>query len=160
MATVSAATVEKSKRIFSNIVVYKSAKRNKFFSALGIPSYLRDWIIMRFADDKGNVDIEKIQKYIKQYIPRREEAEAKRYAESRRLAECIQSYLVRNLGLEDDGVREASFVVVRTAAMPAVLVEVAYITNPREAGLLKQDSFLAKAAEAIYQGIVDYLASR
>lgn len=94
------------------------------------------------------------------YIPRREEAEAKRYAESRRLAECIQSYLVRNLGLEDDGVREASFVVVRTAAMPAVLVEVAYITNPREAGLLKQDSFLAKAAEAIYQGIVDYLASR
>ncbi|WP_084413159.1 N-acetylmuramoyl-L-alanine amidase [Desulfovirgula thermocuniculi] len=94
------------------------------------------------------------------YIPRREEAEARRYEESRRLAECIQSYLVRNLSLEDDGVREASFVVVRTASMPAVLVEVAYITNPREAGLLKQDAFLARAAEAIYQGIVDYLASR
>lgn len=94
------------------------------------------------------------------YIPRREETEAKRYEESRRLAECIQCHLVQSLGLEDDGVREASFVVVRDSQMPAVLVEVAYITNPREAGLLAQDGFLARAAEAIYQGIVDYLASR
>ena len=52
-------TVEESlKTIFPKIAVYKDAGRNKFFSALGIPSYLRDWIIMRFADEYGKIDID------------------------------------------------------------------------------------------------------
>ncbi|MEW6423358.1 MAG: hypothetical protein AB1523_01240 [Bacillota bacterium] len=32
----------KLKSIFAEMLVYKRAQRNKFFSALGIPSYLRD----------------------------------------------------------------------------------------------------------------------
>lgn len=93
------------------------------------------------------------------YIIRSDMADARRWEQSRRLAERIQSNLVRDLGLQDDGVREANFAVLRTSQMAAVLVEVAYITNPREAGLLAQDWFLEKAARAIYQGIVDYLSS-
>ncbi|MBE3587050.1 MAG: N-acetylmuramoyl-L-alanine amidase [Thermoanaerobacteraceae bacterium] len=83
-----------------------------------------------------------------------------RREESRKLAEKIQANLVKNLGLEDDGVREANFAVLRESTMPAVLVEVAFITNPDEANLLKDDSFLEKACVAIFQGIVDYLTER
>jgi len=70
-------TVEESlKTIFPKIAVYKDAGRNKFFSALGIPSYLRDWIIMRFADEYGKIDIDEIHDYVDKYIPRREQWES------------------------------------------------------------------------------------
>ncbi|WP_194174761.1 N-acetylmuramoyl-L-alanine amidase [Desulfofundulus thermobenzoicus] len=83
-----------------------------------------------------------------------------RREESRKLAEKIQANLVKNLGLEDDGVREANFAVLRESTMPAVLVEVAFISNPQEAALLNQESFREKACQAIFQGIVDYLTGR
>ncbi len=83
-----------------------------------------------------------------------------RREESRRLAGYIQARLVQRLGLENDGVLEANFAVLRTSAMPAVLVEVAYITNPGEASLLAQDWFVDQAAQAIVEGIVDYLSER
>ncbi|MGB9825809.1 MAG: N-acetylmuramoyl-L-alanine amidase, partial [Desulfofundulus sp.] len=83
-----------------------------------------------------------------------------RREESRRLAGRIQAQLVQRLGLEDDGVLEANFAVLRTSAMPAVLVEVAYITNPRESALLTQDWFVEQTAQGIVQGIVDYLGER
>lgn len=68
--------VNKLKRIFADIVVYKDARRNKFISSLGIPSFLRDWLVRRFADADGRVDTEALQKYINQYIPHREQWEA------------------------------------------------------------------------------------
>ncbi|SHJ40103.1 N-acetylmuramoyl-L-alanine amidase [Desulfofundulus thermosubterraneus] len=83
-----------------------------------------------------------------------------RREESRKLAGYIQARLVQRLGLENDGVLEANFAVLRTSAMPAVLVEVAYISNPREASLLAQDWFMEEAAQGIVQGIVDYLSER
>jgi ATP-dependent Lon protease len=68
-------TVIKIKNIFSNMLVYKDARKNRFFSSLGIPSYLRDWLLMRFTDEEGKVDIEEVNEYVKQYIPRREQWE-------------------------------------------------------------------------------------
>ncbi|WP_258360787.1 BREX system Lon protease-like protein BrxL [Moorella sulfitireducens (nom. illeg.)] len=67
--------VKKLKDIFSDIVVYKSAQRNKFFLSLGIPSFLRDWLVMRFADSEGNVNMDEVNEYIKQYLPRRDQWE-------------------------------------------------------------------------------------
>lgn len=67
--------VNKLKEVFSGMLVYKSVHGNKFFSALGIPSFLRDWLIMRFADDEGNVNRDEVYNYVKQYIPRREQWE-------------------------------------------------------------------------------------
>ncbi|MDK2887794.1 MAG: N-acetylmuramoyl-L-alanine amidase [Thermoanaerobacter sp.] len=83
-----------------------------------------------------------------------------RREESRKLAGYIQAQLVKRLGLENDGVLEANFAVLRTSTMPAVLVEVAYISNPREAALLTQDWFIEEAAQGIVQGIADYLHQR
>lgn len=69
-------TADKVRSVFAGIAVYKSAKRNKMFSSMGIPSYLRDWLLMRMADDEGQVDPDEVQQYVNQYIPRRDRWEA------------------------------------------------------------------------------------
>ncbi len=66
---------DKLKSVFSDMCVYKSAQGNKFFSALGIPSFLRDWLVMRFADQAGNIDIDEVNEYVKRYIPSRDQWE-------------------------------------------------------------------------------------
>jgi len=62
--------------VFRDMAVYKSAQRSKTFATLSIPSYLRDWLVMRFADDAGQVDMEEVQRYIRQTLPRRADWEA------------------------------------------------------------------------------------
>lgn len=60
---------EKLKKVFGDMIVYKSVRRTKMFSALNIPGYMRDWIVMRFSDDEGNIDDESVSAYIKRVIP-------------------------------------------------------------------------------------------
>lgn len=74
-----------------------------------------------------------------------------------RLASLLQEELVRALGLRDAGVFEENFSVLRNTAMPAALVEVAFISNPTEEQLLAGSDFQNRAAQAIARAIVGYL---
>jgi len=78
------------------------------------------------------------------------------YSESYKLAKSIQDRLVKNLGLTDRGLVDSDFTVLNHTKMPAVLVEVAFISNPTEEGLLANDNFRQKAATGIYQGVLAY----
>ncbi|MCX7780630.1 MAG: N-acetylmuramoyl-L-alanine amidase, partial [Negativicutes bacterium] len=60
------------------------------------------------------------------------------------------------LGTRDRGIRFASFYVIRYTDMPAVLIEVAFISNPEEEMLLSSIEGRYNAAESIFQGIVQY----
>ncbi|MBO8129535.1 MAG: SH3 domain-containing protein [Peptococcaceae bacterium] len=75
-----------------------------------------------------------------------------------RLAQHIQKEMVRDLGLNDLGLFEAKFAVLRTTHMPSALVEVAFLSNWYEESLLKQESFRDRAAKAIAEGIIAYLS--
>ncbi|MDR3564594.1 MAG: N-acetylmuramoyl-L-alanine amidase [Negativicutes bacterium] len=77
-------------------------------------------------------------------------------AESTRLAALVQKCLVEELGTRDRGARYASFYVIRYTDMPAILIEVAFISNPEEEVLLASVDGRYKAAESIFQGIVKY----
>jgi len=68
--------IQKLKNIFSDTLVYKSAQKNKFLQTLGIPSYLRDWLVMRFADEKGQIQPDEVSQYVTKYIPRKEQWES------------------------------------------------------------------------------------
>ncbi len=57
----------------------------------------------------------------------------------------------------DRGLKEQSWFVVRNAKMPAVLIELGFVTNRHEAGLLLRDEHLKKMAEGIYNGIRDFI---
>lgn len=72
------------------------------------------------------------------------------------LAECIQAQLVNSLGTVDRGVKvNQHLAVLRETVMPAVLVEVAFISNEDDVQLLvnNQDDI----ARAIARGVTDYL---
>ena len=65
----------KVREIFPDMVVLKNPQRTEFFSNLSLPSYMRDWLVMKFSDDNGDTDIERVSSYIKTYIPNREDFE-------------------------------------------------------------------------------------
>lgn len=77
-------------------------------------------------------------------------------AEAINLARCIVTSASRNLEVNDRGVRAASFYVLKNTQIPAILVEIGYITNAREAKYLKSDTYRQEVVEAITQGIKSY----
>jgi N-acetylmuramoyl-L-alanine amidase len=81
--------------------------------------------------------------------------------ESSRLARFVQTNLVNGMGKKyrarDLGVKQAPFYVLIGAEMPAVLAEISFITNPKEAELLRDDRYLNRIAEQIAAGIVAYV---
>ena len=76
--------------------------------------------------------------------------------ESSDLAELIQDHFKRHLRIPSRGVDQAGFYVLNRAYMPAVLVEVGFISNQEEERLLRQSKFREKVAEAICKGLVDF----
>ncbi len=77
-------------------------------------------------------------------------------AASRRLAENIQSALIQSTLARDRGVR-SSDIYVGSATMPAVLVEVGFLTNATEAANLVSIRYQDCIADAILSGILLYL---
>ena len=63
----------KLRECFEDMVVYKDLKKSNFFSSLGLPSFLRDWVLKKFEDDEGNYDVEEVADFIKTYLPQKEE---------------------------------------------------------------------------------------
>ncbi len=66
---------DKIRDVFSDMVVLKNPKRTEFFSNLSLPSYMRDWLVMKFSDEDGEIDYDSVRRYIRQYIPSREDYE-------------------------------------------------------------------------------------
>lgn len=77
-------------------------------------------------------------------------------AQSKALAESIQSELVKVIVLNDRGVKDAAFYVLKNTKMPAVLVEIGFISNPSEEQLLGSLDFQRKAALGVYRGILRF----
>lgn len=66
---------DKVRDVFADMVVLKSPERAEFFKNLSLPSYMRDWLVMKFSDENGNIDYDSVLRYIKQYIPSRDDYE-------------------------------------------------------------------------------------
>ncbi len=84
-----------------------------------------------------------------------------RKQESKRLAEWINRAMYVNLKtnnpeIMDRGVLQAPFVVLVATDMPAILAEVACLSNDREARLLALPLYRQKIAEALLTGIYGY----
>jgi N-acetylmuramoyl-L-alanine amidase len=77
--------------------------------------------------------------------------------ESASLALAVQNRLNTRLGLRDRGVKQAPFAVLTGATMPAVLVEVGFLSNPGEARMLRDPDHQQKIAEAVAEGVADFL---
>lgn len=72
---------------------------------------------------------------------------------SEQLAGKIENAFARHVGRSSRGVKQAGFYVLWSASMPAVLVELGFVTNPREAAFLKSKKGQANLADAIFRSI-------
>ncbi len=85
-------------------------------------------------------------------------AQAEYLVESQALAASIQGRLNQLLGTQERGVRQAPFVVLEGAQMPAVLVEVAFLSNPDEASQINDPAFQDQVTGQIVQSILEFKA--
>lgn len=76
--------------------------------------------------------------------------------ESSQLAETVQDSVTRSLRIPNRGVKQAGFYVLGGAAMPAILVEVGFVTNRKEERRLMDSQYRERVARAIYAGIAEY----
>jgi N-acetylmuramoyl-L-alanine amidase len=85
---------------------------------------------------------------------------ASKLNESRELARCAHeatlSQARKCLPLKDRGVHEAPFYVLLGARMPAILVELGYLSNPAEAAKLEDEKYLEALAAGLADGVKAY----
>ena len=74
-------------------------------------------------------------------------------ADSAGLAASIHRNVVAGAPTENRGIRRRGFFVLRRTAVPSVLVECGFLTNPTEGGLAQTASYRQKLAEQIARGI-------
>ncbi len=80
--------------------------------------------------------------------------------ESSKLAYAIQKKLIDTTHSVDRGVQQALFYVLRFVSMPSVLIEIGFISHPKEEDLLTSKDYQTKIAKNISEGIKDYFEKR
>jgi N-acetylmuramoyl-L-alanine amidase len=76
--------------------------------------------------------------------------------ESSRLAEIVQDSMTKSLRIPSRGVKQAGFYVLGGAAMPAILIEIGFVTNPKEERKLREHRYRDDIARAIAAGLAEY----
>lgn len=87
-------------------------------------------------------------------------ASTESHHESSALAESVQTSLLKSAGMEDRGVKQAPFAVLVGATMPAILVEVGFISNPREEVRLSSPAGQARLVDSITEGVINFKKAR
>ncbi len=76
--------------------------------------------------------------------------------QSQLLAETLLNHLAANRRLEQRGVKQAAFAVLKSVEFPSVLVETAFINNPVEARLLRDVAFQRQLGKQLATGVRAY----
>jgi N-acetylmuramoyl-L-alanine amidase len=83
-------------------------------------------------------------------------AQSEFLTESSRVAETVLDAITTVLRIPNRGVKQAGFHVLGGAAMPAILIEIGFVTNPKEERRLKDPRYRDEIARAIFNGLADY----
>jgi N-acetylmuramoyl-L-alanine amidase len=75
---------------------------------------------------------------------------------SQLLAETLLDHLAAERRVESRGIKQAGFAVLKSVEFPSVLVETAFINNPREVRLLKDPVFQVQMAKQLATGVQAY----
>ena len=80
--------------------------------------------------------------------------------ESEDLASIIQMEMGKRLTSKNRGVKQPGFYVLVGASMPCVLIEVGFLSNPKEEKSLKKATHRQRIAQSIYEAIIRFKKSR
>ncbi len=73
------------------------------------------------------------------------------------LAQLVQDEMVDATGANDRGVRKNLFYVIRNSRIPAILVELGFVSHPEEGRRLLRDDYRSDLADALADGILTFL---
>ena len=76
---------------------------------------------------------------------------------SKNLAQIVEESVSKALNTKKDGVKSASFAVIRPTDYIGILIEVAYMTNPLDSLIYTKDDFPQNTAKAIAEGILTFV---
>jgi N-acetylmuramoyl-L-alanine amidase len=76
---------------------------------------------------------------------------------SQELAEYLQQSIIEATGMNDRGIHQARFYVLRYSHMPSILIEVGFVTGAEDAARLSDPNFRNLMAQAITRGILKYV---
>jgi N-acetylmuramoyl-L-alanine amidase len=80
----------------------------------------------------------------------------RRGGESKRLAALMQDEMIRKLGESYRWVKPEDFYVLRNVRVPAAMVEIGFLSNPREGKMMTDSVYQNKIAWCIYAGVVRF----
>ena len=79
---------------------------------------------------------------------------------SNELAKTVHSHLMKEIDTKDRGLVKSKFYVINHTTVPAILVEMGFISNEEERAELISDKRKQKTAKAIAEGIIEYCKSQ
>ncbi|MGE7695920.1 N-acetylmuramoyl-L-alanine amidase [Lysinibacillus sp. NPDC094177] len=82
------------------------------------------------------------------------------YKEDIDLATFVNNQIVKNVNMNNRNVREAKYIVVANTNIPAILVELGFLTNSEDRVKLTDDQYIELYAESIYNGILEYYSKQ
>ena len=160
--------VEKARRVNADLFVsvhadafIKPHARGSSVFALserGATSVAARWLAKREneADLIGGVNLDVKDRYLKQTLL--DLSQTATINDSLKLGKAVLSELGEINTLHKAQVEQAGFAVLKAPDIPSILVETAFISNPEEESRLKSESYQAKMADALLQGIKRYFA--
>jgi len=161
------AEIANSRKADMFVSIHANANRKR--DARGIETYLLNWTddeeAQRVAARENAITLRKMKEARSELgvILASLELQTKR-DESVRLAHFIQGKVVSGVSERwqavDLGVKQALFYVLVGARMPSVLVEVSFISNPKEEKLLRKTAYRKALAEGIAEGIGEFVTTR
>jgi N-acetylmuramoyl-L-alanine amidase len=157
---------EKNADLFVSIHANASIRRR----TEGIETYLLNWTndeeAMRVAARENAISLKKMREMHRQMdileMIKNDLMRENKRDESIKLAHYIQKSMISTLNNNykqriNLGVKQALFYVLFGAKMPSVLVEVSFISNPKEERLLSKESYRTQIAKAIARGLNRYI---
>lgn len=73
-------------------------------------------------------------------------------------AQSVIEYMGQSTSMKDNPDRSAAFVVLKTAQVPAVLIELAYVSNQQDAQNLTSDAWRGKVTDSMLTAIENYFS--
>jgi len=163
------ARVQKARRVNADIFVsihadafIKPHARGSSVFALserGATSAAAQWLAKREndADLIGGINLDVRDPYLKQTLL--DLSQTATINDSLKLARAVLGEVGEVNTLHKQSVEQAGFAVLKAPDIPSILVETAFITNPQEERRLRDESYQATLATAIFNGIKRYLAA-
>ncbi|WP_144787989.1 N-acetylmuramoyl-L-alanine amidase [Lysinibacillus fusiformis] len=82
------------------------------------------------------------------------------YEEDIDLATFVNNQIVKNVNMKDRKVKEMKYVVIANTNIPAILVELGFLSNSEDRAKLTDDQYVELFADSIYKGILEYYSKQ